>query len=55
MVPGSHVKVLTEGEYVLFSLTILRGQYEAGKYEGETFVPGTSHFINHQQFYFFAN
>ena len=45
VVPGSHIKVLSEGEYVMFSLTILRGQYEAGKYEGETFVPGTFQFI----------
>lgn len=40
VVPGSHVRVLSEGEYVLFSVTILRGQTEAGRYEGDTFVPG---------------
>ena len=40
VVPGSHQKILAEGEYVMFSIAILRGQYEAGKYEGELFVPG---------------
>ena len=25
---------------MMFSIAILRGQYEAGKYEGELFVPG---------------
>ena len=35
------LKILSEGEYIMFSITILRGQYEAGKYEGEIFVPGT--------------
>lgn len=29
----------------MFSVTILRGQYEAGKYEGETFVPGESYWL----------
>jgi V-type H+-transporting ATPase subunit C len=40
VVPGSHVKVCQEGEYVLYSIVVLRGQYEAGKFEGDTFVPG---------------
>ena len=31
-----------EGEYVLYSIVILRGQYEAGKFEGDTFVPGNN-------------
>jgi V-type H+-transporting ATPase subunit C len=34
--------VCAEGEYVLYSIVILRGQYEAGKFEGDTFVPGNN-------------
>ena len=40
MVPGSHVRILAEGDYVMFSVTVLRGQTEAGKYEGDVFVAG---------------
>ena len=40
VVPGSHLKVLAEGDSVLYTIVVLRGQYEAGKFEGETFVPG---------------
>jgi hypothetical protein len=40
VVPGSHVRVLAEGDYVMYSIAILKGHTEAGKYEGETFVPG---------------
>ena len=40
VVPGSHVRILAEGDYVMFSITILRGQTEAGKYEGDVFVAG---------------
>ena len=40
VVPGSHVRVLAEGDYVMFSIAVLKGHTEAGKYEGETFVPG---------------
>lgn len=42
VVPGSHTKVCQEGESVLYSLVVLRGQYEAGKFEGDTFVAGNS-------------
>ena len=35
-------QVCAEGEYVLYSIVILRGQYEAGKFEGDTFVPGNN-------------
>ena len=42
VVPGSHVKVCAEGESIMYSIVVLRGQYEAGKFEGDTFVPGNS-------------
>lgn len=45
VVPGSHFKVMAEGDYVMISITILRGQYEAGKFEGDTFVPGKAIFL----------
>ena len=51
VVPGSHFKILTEGEYIMFSIVILRGQYEAGKYEGEIFVPGEIFSIVSQNLY----
>jgi hypothetical protein len=41
VVPNSHTKVYEEGEFVLYSILILRGQYQAGTYEGDVFVPGT--------------
>lgn len=40
VVPESHHKVMAEGDFVMYSITVIRGQYEAGKYEGETFIPG---------------
>lgn len=40
VVPGSHAKVCAEGDYIMYSIVVLRGHYEAGKFEGETFVPG---------------
>jgi V-type H+-transporting ATPase subunit C len=42
VVPGSHIRVCQEGESVLYSVVVLRGQYEAGRFEGDTFVPGNS-------------
>jgi len=41
VVPGSLHKVTSDNESTLFMVTILRGMYEAGYYEGNEFVPGT--------------
>ncbi|KAL7488855.1 hypothetical protein ACHAW6_014468 [Cyclotella cf. meneghiniana] len=41
VVPGSLQKVTSDNESTLFMVTILRGMYEAGYYEGDEFVPGT--------------
>jgi len=41
VVPGSMKKVLADKDSVLYTVTVLRGMYEAGYYEGEEFVPGT--------------
>jgi len=41
VVPGSLHKVISDNESTLFMVTILRGMYEAGYYEGDEFVPGT--------------
>jgi len=41
LVPGSLVKVLEDGDSVLYTVTVLKGMYEAGYYEGEEFVQGT--------------
>ena len=40
VVPNSLKKVHEEGESVMFSVTILRGHYEAGQYVDGEFVPG---------------
>lgn len=40
VVPGSATKVFSEGDVHLYSITILRGHYEAGYYEGDDFVAG---------------
>lgn len=40
VVPNSAVKVHTEGETFLYAITILKGQYEAGYFEGGEFVQG---------------
>ena len=42
VVPESHHRLLAEGDYVMYSVTVLRGHSEAGRFEGETFVPGIS-------------
>jgi len=41
VVPGSLEKVTEDSESVLFAVTVLKGMYEAGYYEGDEFVPGT--------------
>lgn len=41
VVPGSLVKVMEDSDSVLYTVTVLKGMYEAGYYEGEEFVPGT--------------
>lgn len=41
VVPGSVKLVKEDAESTLFTVTILRSQYEAGYYEGNEFIPGT--------------
>mmetsp|Transcript_7342 Transcript_7342/g.12195 ORF Transcript_7342/g.12195 Transcript_7342/m.12195 type:complete len:424 (+) Transcript_7342:109-1380(+) len=41
VVPGSLEKVMADNDSVLYTVTVLKGMYEAGYYEGEEFVPGT--------------
>eukprot|EP00574_Skeletonema_japonicum_P005873 CAMPEP_0201714072 /NCGR_PEP_ID=MMETSP0593-20130828/682_1 /ASSEMBLY_ACC=CAM_ASM_000672 /TAXON_ID=267983 /ORGANISM="Skeletonema japonicum, Strain CCMP2506" /LENGTH=423 /DNA_ID=CAMNT_0048203303 /DNA_START=100 /DNA_END=1371 /DNA_ORIENTATION=+ len=41
VVPGSLEKVMEDNDSVLYTITVLKGMYEAGYYEGEEFVPGT--------------
>lgn len=41
VVPGSIQKVKADDESILYAVTILKGQYEPGYYEGDTFHPGT--------------
>mmetsp|Transcript_1165 Transcript_1165/g.1397 ORF Transcript_1165/g.1397 Transcript_1165/m.1397 type:complete len:420 (+) Transcript_1165:393-1652(+) len=41
VVPGSVKLVKEDDESTLFTVTILKSQYEAGYYEGEEFMPGT--------------
>eukprot|EP00984_Skeletonema_dohrnii_P005979 scaffold2120_cov150-Skeletonema_dohrnii-CCMP3373.AAC.2 len=41
VVPGSLEKVMEDNDSVLYTVTVLKGMYEAGYYEGEEFVPGT--------------
>lgn len=41
VVPGSIKLVKEDGESTLFTVTILKSQYEAGYYEGDEFIPGT--------------
>lgn len=43
VVPGSYKRIVEEGEYVLYGVTILKGHYEAGRYidGGDVFEPGT--------------
>ena len=40
VVPGSAFKIHTEGESSLYGITILKGMYQCGYYEGEDFVNG---------------
>ncbi|CAM9746359.1 unnamed protein product [Pylaiella littoralis] len=42
VVPGSTQKVLEEGDQVLYTVTVLRGQYQAGFHDGEQFQAGMS-------------
>ena len=41
VVPGSLQKVFDDDDGILYAITILRGQYEAGYYENNEFQPGT--------------
>lgn len=41
VVPGSAFKIHTEGESSLYGITVLKGMYQCGYYEGEDFVTGT--------------
>jgi hypothetical protein len=41
VVPGSAFKIHTEAEMILYGITILKGQYQCGYFEGEDFVQGT--------------
>lgn len=41
VVPGSVTLVKEDNDSTLFTVTILKSQYEAGYYEGEEFMPGT--------------
>jgi V-type H+-transporting ATPase subunit C len=41
VVPGSIQLVKADEESILYAVTILRGQYEAGHYEGNDFHPGS--------------
>lgn len=45
VVPGSAVKILTEGDSSLYVVTILKGHYVAGVLEGNDFTPG--HFVEY--------
>lgn len=40
VVPGSAFKIHTEGDTHLYGVTVLKGHYEAGHFEGENFVAG---------------
>jgi V-type H+-transporting ATPase subunit C len=41
VVPGSARKLAEEGEYVMFAVTILRGEYHSGIIADDVFTPGT--------------
>jgi len=41
VVPGSLEWVTSDNDSVLFAVTILKSQYEAGYFEGDEFIPGT--------------
>lgn len=41
VVPGSLQRVHADDDSMLYAITILRGQYEAGYYDNEEFQPGT--------------
>jgi len=40
VVPGSAKKLIEEGDAVMFVITILRGQYQAGIFVDNVFTPG---------------
>jgi V-type H+-transporting ATPase subunit C len=40
VVPGSLNKIFSDSESILYSVTLLKGQYESGFYEGDKFVAG---------------
>jgi V-type H+-transporting ATPase subunit C len=41
VIPGSLKKIHSDGDSILYTVTILKGQYESGYYEGDKFVDGT--------------
>jgi V-type H+-transporting ATPase subunit C len=41
VVPGSMKQIHTDADTILYTVTILKGQYEAGYYENDEFQPGT--------------
>lgn len=43
VVPGSSEKLYEDGESALYTVTILKGQYEAGFYEGDSFQQVRGH------------
>ncbi len=40
VIPGSRKKVFEEGENVLYAITVLKGHYSAGFFEGDVFQAG---------------
>jgi V-type H+-transporting ATPase subunit C len=41
VVPGSLTKIHSDMDSILYAVTILKGQYEAGYYEEDKFIPGS--------------
>eukprot|EP00611_Tribonema_gayanum_P032136 TRINITY_DN946_c0_g1_i3.p1 TRINITY_DN946_c0_g1~~TRINITY_DN946_c0_g1_i3.p1 ORF type:complete len:444 (-),score=205.05 TRINITY_DN946_c0_g1_i3:383-1714(-) len=40
VIPGSTVKIMEDGDACLYTVTVLKGQYQAGFFDGEQFQPG---------------
>jgi hypothetical protein len=40
IVPNSIKKIVEEGDLIMYSMTILRGHYEAGYFLDDAFTPG---------------
>ncbi len=46
VVPASAKRVVEEGDSVMYSLLVIKNHYQAGHFEGDTFVAGTAlHFF----------